>query len=107
LLKLSTRKLSEITAKIEAVPFYDGYHCVLALGNGSCKGFFCPDVECHALVRGQACPYHLKARAPMEAVCMDAFTMATKAVWDIYPIGGATSASAVPYGLKLALVLVH
>jgi predicted metal-binding protein len=107
LLKPFIRKLSEITAKIEAEAFYDGYHLALAFGNGSCKGLFCADVECRALVPGQACPHHLRARAPMEAVGMDAFTMAAKAGWDIYPIGITTSASEVPYGLRLALVLVH
>lgn len=107
LLKPFIRKLSEITAKIEAEAFYDGYHLALAFGNGSCKGLFCADVECRALVPGQACPHHLRARAPMEAVGMDAFTMAAKAGWDIYPIGSTTSASEVPYGLRLALVLVH
>lgn len=107
LLKPFIRKLAEITAKIEAEAFYDGYHLALAFGNGSCKGLFCADVECRALVPGQACPHHLRARAPMEAVGMDAFTMAAKAGWDIYPIGSTTSASEVPYGLRLALVLVH
>lgn len=63
LLKPFIRKLSEITAKIEAEAFYDGYHLALAFGNGSCKGLFCADVECRALVPGQACPHHLRARA--------------------------------------------
>ena len=96
------RKLAEITAKIEAEAFYDGYHLALAFGNGSCKRLFCPDVECRALVPGQACPHRLKARAPMEAVGMDAYTMAAKVGWDIYPIGSATSPSEVPYGFRLA-----
>jgi len=100
------RKLAEITAKIEAEAFYGGYHLALAFGNGSCKALFCADVECRALVPGQACPHRLKARSPMEGVGMDAFTMAVKEGWDIYPIGSATSPAEVPYGLKLALVLV-
>ncbi len=106
LLKPYIKRLAEITAQIEAEAFYDGYHLALAFGNGSCKGLFCPDVDCRALVPGQACPHHLKARAPMEAVGIDAFTMAARAGWDIYPIGSATSASEVPYGLRLSLVLV-
>jgi len=105
-LKPYMRRLAEITAQIEAEAFYDGYHLALAFGNGSCKGVFCPGTDCQALVPGQACPHHLKARAPMEAVGIDAFTMAARVGWDIYPIGTATSASEVPYGLRLALVLV-
>ena len=100
------RKLSEITAKIEAEAFYDGYHLALAFGSGPCKALFCADVECRALVAGQACPHRLKARSPVEAVGMDAYTMAAKVGWDIYPIGTATSPSEIPYGLRLALVLV-
>ena len=100
------RKLAEITAKIEVAAFYDGYHLALAFGNGSCKQLFCPDIECSALVPGQACRYSLKARSSMEGVGMDCFTMAAKVGWKIYPIGPATSPSEVPYGLRLSLVLI-
>ena len=100
------RKLAEIVAKIEAEAFYDGHHLALAFGNGSCKMLFCPNTECVALVPGQGCPHRLKARSPMEGVGMDAYTMATKVGWDIYPIGVATLPSEVPYGMRLALVLI-
>jgi len=100
------RKLSEVAAKIEAEAFYDGYHLALAFGSGNCKGLFCADVECSALVPGQACRHRLKARSAPEAIGMDVYTMAAKVGWDIYPIGSATSPSEVPYGLRLALVLV-
>jgi len=43
----------------------------------------------------------------MEAVGMDAFTMATKFGWEIYPIGRSTSPEEVPYGLMLGLVLIY
>ena len=100
------RKLAEIVAKIEAEAFYDGHHLALAFGNGSCKMLFCPNTECVALVPGQGCPHRLKARSPMEGVGMDAYTMATRVGWDIYPIGVATLPSEVPYGMRLALVLI-
>jgi predicted metal-binding protein len=100
------RKLAEITAKIEAEAFYDGYHLALAFGNGSCKMIFCPDTDCRALVTGQACPHRLKARSPMEGVGMDVYMMAAKVGWDIYAIGTHTSPSEVPYGMRLALVLI-
>jgi hypothetical protein len=38
---------------------------------------------------------------------MDAFTMATKVGWDIYPIGLSTSPEDVPYGSLLGLVLIY
>ncbi len=101
------RKLAEITAKIEAEAFYSGYHLALAFGNGACKSIFCADADCRALVPGQACPHRLKARSPMEGVGIDAYTMAAEVGWDIYPIGNATLPAEVPYGMRLALVLVY
>jgi len=100
------KKLAEITAKIEGQAFYDGYYLALAFGNGACKALFCPETDCVALVPGKACPHRLKARSPMEAVGMDVYAMATKAGWDVYPIGGATSPEDVPHGLRVALVLI-
>jgi hypothetical protein len=43
----------------------------------------------------------------MEAVGMDANTMATKVGWDMYPIGQSISTEEIPYGLLLGLVLIH
>jgi len=43
----------------------------------------------------------------MEAVGIDAFTMAAKVGWDIYPIGGSTLPDKVPHGTKLGLVLIY
>jgi len=100
-------KRAEIVAKLEAEAFHDGYHLALGFGGGSCKGYYCPDVECDALKPGQACRAPLKARAAMEAVGMDVYTMATKVGWDIYPIGETTSPSEVPCGLFLGIVLIY
>jgi predicted metal-binding protein len=100
------KKIAEIAARIEAEAFYDGYHLALAFGSGSCKKVFCPEIECMALEPGKGCRHHLIARSPMEGVGMDVYRMAAKAGWDIYPIGMATSPEEVPYGLRLALVII-
>ena len=100
------RKINEIISKIETEAFFDGYHLTLAFGSGPCKSILCPDTECSALVPGQPCRHPLRARTAMEGAGMDVFTMATKVGWDIYPIGEATLPSEVPYGLRLALVLI-
>lgn len=102
-----SRKRARIVAKLEAEAFHNGYHLALGFGGGSCKSHYCPDVECEALKPGKACIAPLKARASMEAVGMDAYTMATKAGWDIYPIGEKTPPSEVPCGLYLGIILIH
>ena len=97
----------EITSKIEAEAFYDGYHLALGFAGGPCKIAFCPDIECSALVPGRPCRHALRARSAMEGVGMDVFTMAAKMGWDIYPIGASISPSDVPHGTRLGLVLIY
>ncbi len=43
----------------------------------------------------------------MEAVGMDAFMMATKVGWDVYPIGVSISPTEIPHGTMLGLVLIY
>ena len=97
----------EIASRIEAEAFYDGYHLALGFAGGSCKAAFCADLECSALIPGQSCRHSLRARSAMEAVGMDAYTMAARVGWDVYPIGVSASPSDVPHGLRLGLVLIY
>lgn len=99
-------KLYEIVSKIEAEAFYDGYHLALGFACGSCKGVFCRDIDCTALVPGQRCRLPLRSRSSMEAVGMDTFIMAARVGWDVYPIGASLAASDVPCGMLLGLVLI-
>ena len=103
----ANKKTYEIISRIEAEAFYDGYYLAVAFGPGSCKGIFCEDVECQALSAGMPCRVPLKARASMEGMGMDVYAMATKAGWDIYPIGAATSPCEVPFGAAYGLVLIY
>jgi len=100
------RKFAEIVARIESEAFYDGYHMAVGFGSGGCKVLLCPDQECNGLNTGKGCRHALIARSSMEAVGMDAYTMATRVGWKIYPMGKATSPSEVPYGLRLGLILI-
>lgn len=100
-------KIFEIVSKVEAEAFYDGYYLALGFASGSCKGVFCPHDECTALIAGQSCRYPLKSRSSMEGVGIDAFTMAAKIGWDIYPIGASLSPDQVPHGTKLGIVLIY
>ena len=99
-------KNQEIVSKLEAEAFSNGYHLALGFSVGSCKTAFCLDQECSAL-KGEPCRNALRARSAMEAVGMDAYVMAAKVGWDIYPIGRSTVAADVPHALRLGLVLIY
>jgi len=99
-------KRYEIVGKLESEAFHDAYHFALAFVGGSCKIYFCPNVECSALKPGQACRAPLKARPSMEAVGMDVYTMAAKVGWNIYPIGERTPPSEVACGVFIGIVFI-
>lgn len=103
----SSIKHFEIAAKVESEAFYDGYYLAMAFAGGPCQSYLCPDKECSALVPGQGCRHPYIARLSMEGVGMNAYLMATKVGWDIYPIGKSILPSEVPYGTKLGLVLIY
>ena len=108
--RLHTRsqiKNYEIVSKIESEAFYDGYHLAMGFAGGPCKAAFCPNEECSALVPGQRCRHGYRARASMEGIGMDAFGMAAKVGWDVYPIGPTVSPSEVPCGNRLGLILIY
>lgn len=100
-------KRNKIIGKLEAKAFSDAYHFALGFGGGSCKTYFCPDVDCSVLKPGQACRAPLKARPAMEAVGMDVFTMAAKVGWDIYPIGENTLPAEVPCASFIGIVFIY
>ena len=103
----SSIKSFQISAKVESEAFYDGYYLAMAFAGGACQPNLCPDKDCSALLPGQRCRHPLIARHSMEGAGMDAYLMATKVDWDIYPIGESTSPSEVPCGTKLGVVLIY
>lgn len=98
--------LNTVCTEIESSAFYDGYPFALALGQGPCKSFWCPDQPCAALEPGGACRFPLKARSSVEGLGMDAYSMAAGRGWEIYPCGKRVEASALPHVLLIGLVLV-
>jgi predicted metal-binding protein len=98
--------LNTICSEIESRCFYEGYHLSLAFGQGSCKSYWCPDQPCAALQSGGRCRFPLKARSSMEAVGIDAFTMAARCGWEIYPCGERAEREDLPHVLLVGLVLV-
>ena len=102
----STIKNHEIVSIIEAEAFYDGYYLAVGFASGTCKNL-CLNKDCSALIPGQACRHSYRARPSMEGAGMDAFIMATRVGWEVYPIGIPTPPSAVPCGVRLGLVLIY
>lgn len=101
------RKINEIVAKIESEAFHDGYYLAMAFGCGACKGLYCRDVDCSALIPGQSCRFPLKARASMEGVGMDVFGLVTKMGWEIYPLGKSAPSPEIPFGMLVGIVLIY
>lgn len=101
------RKMGGIISEIEAMAYYDGYYFAMGFSGGACKQAYCNKLECSALKPGQACRVPLKARPAMEAVGIDAFLMAAKVGWDIYPAGGRLKVEDIPCGRRLGLVLIY
>ena len=99
-------KNHEITAKVESAAFHDGYYLANGLADGPCKSLYCPGIECQVL-KGQGCRKGLKARYSMESWGMDAYLMATRAGWEVYPVGGSTRKTDIPHCTALGLVLIY
>jgi predicted metal-binding protein len=95
-------KSHEIIAKVEAAAFHAGYYLAMGLGAGPCKPLYCADAAC-AVLKGEGCRQGLRARYSMESWGMDAFLMAARAGWEVYP-GGAAD---VPFMVTLGLVLIY
>lgn len=98
--------LNSVCSEIESRAFYEGYHLALAFGQGPCKSFWCPEQNCAALDQGGTCRFPLKARSSVEAVGIDAFTMAAQRGWDIFPCGARAEESKVPHVLLIGLILI-
>lgn len=100
-------KMYEIVSKIQSAAFYDGYHLAIGFGGGpACKRVFCPNVECKG-IKGEGCRMALKVNPSMHSVGMNAYSMASRVGWSIYPIGKKVDPLQVPYGTELGLVLVY
>jgi predicted metal-binding protein len=98
--------LNTICSEVESRAFYEGYHFALALGQGPCKSFWCPDQPCSAFELEKACRFSLKARTSVEALGIDAFTMAAKRGWEIYPCGARVEPDKLPHVLLIGLILI-
>ena len=100
-------KTLEIVSKIEAEAFYDGYYLAVGFGGSGCKDIFCADQECSALTPGQGCRYPYRARPAMHALGMDAYRMAVRQGWEMYPVGQSSKLEDIPRVSTMGLVLIY
>jgi predicted metal-binding protein len=75
---------------------------------GDCKDILCFfHSHCMALISAKkGCRHPDLARPSMESCGMDVFTMAARAGWDAYPIGGTCRPGDVPRGALMGLVML-
>ena len=102
----SVINIFQAVSKVESMAYYDGYYLSMGFAAGSCKETLCykfPD--CQAM-EGKGCRHPNMARPSMEAVGFDAYRMAARVGWEIYPIGGNCVPESVPHGLMIGLVLI-
>jgi predicted metal-binding protein len=84
-----------------------GYPSSFGLAAGNCREVFCHfQPTCRKLMTGKGCRHPGLSAPSMEASGLDAFTMAARVGWDVFPIGGSLTPSAVPHGTLMGLILV-
>lgn len=98
--------IGKAVAELESMAFYDGYYLATAFGAGSCKEVLCAKFPNCLVLQGKKCRRPYFARPSMEAVGFDAFRMAAKVGWEVYPIGSSCHPADIPHGTLMGLVLV-
>ena len=85
-----------------------GFPNTLGFAAGNCRDVLCHDQAfCQEFTRLKTCRNPSLSAPSMESCGMDAYTMAARAGWDIYPIGGTCEPDSVPRGSLMGLVLVE
>lgn len=101
-----TKKNIEIAGKIETLAFANGYYLAMGLCQFNCMRALCGQEYC-MVMRGDTCPFSLKARPSMEGVGIDVFRLVTKVGWDIYPIYRSVDPKKVPRALSVGIVFIY
>jgi len=100
------RETAEIVSKIGILAFADGYYLAMGFTGGSCRDNLCNGMLCQVLDSGR-CRFPLKARPSMEAVGIDAYGLATKVGWEIYPIYNGVDPNLVPCASSIGIVFIY
>ena len=84
-----------------------GFSSTLGFAAGNCRDVLCYDqVFCQEFTRLKTCRNPDISAPSMESCGMDAFTMAARVGWDVYPIGGTCEPDSLPRGSLRGLFLV-
>ncbi len=85
-----------------------GYQASFGLSAGNCRDVFCHfQPTCRKLMSpGKGCRHPDLSAPSLESCGIDAFAMAARVGWDVYPIGGSLTPGDVPHGTLLGLILL-
>ncbi len=84
-----------------------GFSPVIAFAAGDCRDILCSlQFLCRRTMYEEPCRVPELSFPSMESRGMNVYTMAAKAGWNIYPIGGRLLQSDVPHGSLMGLVLM-
>lgn len=84
-----------------------GFSPTLGFAAGNCRDVLCHEEPvCRMFTLEQTCRNEGISNPSMESCGMDAFTMAARVGWDVYPIGGTCEPDSVARGSLMGLVLV-
>lgn len=95
-----------IAALLAKKAMASGFPDAVKFAAGPCRDVLCHmQPSCRVLTSKQECRNPELSAPSMESCGMDAYTMAARSGWDIYPIGASMSAGRVPRGSLMGLVL--
>jgi predicted metal-binding protein len=84
-----------------------GFSPTVGFAAGNCRDVLCHEnPACQMLTLASTCRNAEISNPSMESCGMDAFTMAARVGWDVYPIGGTCEPHSVKRGSLMGLVLV-
>ena len=84
-----------------------GYAPTLGFAAGNCRDVLCHEEPiCQEFTKLESCRNADLSNPSMESCGMDAFTMAARVGWNVYPIGGTCQPDSVPRGSLMGLTLV-
>jgi len=93
-------------AKVESMAFYDGYYLATGFAAGSCKQVLCTKFPTCSVLEGKKCRRPYFARPSMESAGFDAWRMAARIGWEVYPVGSSCRPEDIPHGSLMGLVLI-